>query len=102
MFDLGVTRKLQGIALLKARRSSQDPSSALLPGPGPHFKFKIILKRLISPRLLRRRESKRYLFVVDSLDKQIQNEKGLIRLGTLASAQGGGLFCICVENINLT
>ena len=57
-----------------------------------------ILKRL-SPRRLRRRESKRHLFVVDSLDKQMQNEKELIRL---ASAGVGGLFCICVESINLT
>ncbi len=30
---------------------------------------------------------------------QMQNEKGLIRL---ASAGVGGLFCICVESINLT
>ena len=41
----------------------------------------------------------RHLFVVGSLDKQIQNEKELIRL---ASAEVGGLFCICVESINLT
>ena len=41
----------------------------------------------------------RHLFVVDSLDKQMQNEKELIRL---ASAGVGGLFCICVESINLT
>ena len=42
----------------------------------------------------------RHLFVVGSLDKQMQNEKELIRL---ASAKGGGgLFFICVENINLT
>ena len=34
----------------------------------------------LSPRLLRRRESKRHLFVVDSLDKHMQNEKELIRL----------------------
>ena len=34
-----------------------------------------------------------------SLDKQMQNEKELIRL---ASAGVGGLFCICVESINLT
>ena len=58
----------------------------------------ISLARL-SPRLLRRREFKRHLFVVDSLDKQIQNEKELIRL---ASAGVRGLFCICVESINLT
>ena len=30
--------------------------------------------------MLRRRESKRHLFVVDSLDKHMQNEKELIRL----------------------
>ena len=53
----------------------------------------------LSPRLLRRRESKRHLFVVDSLDKQMQNEKELIRL---ASAGVGGLFCICVGSTNLT
>ena len=41
----------------------------------------------------------RHLFVVGSLDKQMQNEKELIRL---ASAGVGGLFCICVESINLT
>jgi hypothetical protein len=41
----------------------------------------------------------RHLFVVDSLDKQIQNEKMLIHL---ASAGMGGLFFICVESINLT
>ena len=40
----------------------------------------------------------RHLFVVDSLDKRIQNEKELIHP---ASAGGGGLFCICVESINL-
>ena len=58
----------------------------------------ISLARL-SPRLLRRRESKRHLFVVGSLDKQMQNEKVRIRL---ASAGVGGLFFICVENSNLT
>ena len=47
-----------------------------------------------SPRLLRRREFMRHLFVVDSLDKQMQNEKELIRL---ASAGVGGLLFICVE-----
>ena len=41
----------------------------------------------------------RHLFVVGSLDKQMQNEKELIHL---ASAGGGELFCICVESINLT
>ena len=34
----------------------------------------------LSPRLPRRRESKRHLFVVDSFDKHMQNEKELIRL----------------------
>ena len=47
----------------------------------------------LSPRLPRRREFMRHLFVVDSLDKRIQNEKELIHL---ASAGGGGLFFICV------
>ena len=37
----------------------------------------------------RRRESKRHVFVVGSLDKQIQDGKELIRL---ASAKGGGYF----------
>ena len=46
-----------------------------------------------------RREFKRHLFVLDSLDEQMQNEKELIRH---ASAGVGGLFCICVESINLT
>ena len=41
----------------------------------------------------------RHLFVVGSLDKQIQNEKEPIRL---ASAGVGGLFYFCVESINLT
>ena len=43
----------------------------------------------------------RHLFVVGSLDKQIQNEKELIHLAS-AGGGGGGLFCICVESINLT
>ena len=46
----------------------------------------ISLARL-SLRLLRRRESKRHLFVVGSLDKQMQNKKELIHL---ASAKRGG------------
>ena len=43
----------------------------------------------------------RHLFVtvVGSLDKQMQNEKELIRL---ASAGVGRLFCIFVGSINLT
>ena len=44
----------------------------------------------------------RHLFVVDSLDKRIQNEKELIHL---ASAGGGGgyfVFVWRVESINLT
>ena len=53
----------------------------------------------LSPRLPQQREFMRHLFVVDSLDKQIQNEK---ELNHLASAGGGGLYCICVESINLT
>ena len=36
----------------------------------------------------------RHLFVVDSLDKQMQNEKELIHL---ASAGVGGLFRICMK-----
>ena len=39
----------------------------------------------------------RHLFVVGSLDKQMQNERELIYL---ASAGVRGLFCICVESIN--
>ena len=46
-----------------------------------------------------RREFKRHLFVVDSLDKQMQNEKELIRI-RVASAKGGGLFFIFVGSIN--
>ena len=37
----------------------------------------------------------RHLFVVGSLDKQMQNEKELIRL---ASAGVGGLFAICFSD----
>ena len=40
----------------------------------------ISLARL-SPRLLRRRESKRHLFVVDSLDKQMQNGHAFLACG---------------------
>ena len=40
----------------------------------------------------------RHLFVVDSLDVRIQNEKELIHP---VSAGGRGLFCICVESTNL-
>ena len=36
-------------------------------------------------------------FVVDSLDKQIQNEKELIRL---ARAGVRGLFFVCVKSLN--
>ena len=54
----------------------------------------------LSPRLLRRRESKRHLFVVDSLDKQMQNEKEPIRLAS--AGVGGAIFFICVGSINLT
>ena len=53
----------------------------------------VAVKRL-SPRLLRRRESKRHLFVVDSLDKRIQNEKEPIHL---ASAGGGAILYLCGE-----
>ncbi len=77
----------------------------------------------LSPRLPRRREFMRHLFVVDSLDKHIQNEKELIRPRRILPAARatrarsaqfyvvlichdstgvGGLFCICVESINLT
>ena len=43
----------------------------------------------LSPRLPQQREFMRHLFVVDSLDKRIQNEKEPI---PLASAGGGGYF----------
>ena len=46
----------------------------------------------------------RHLFVVDSLDKHIQNEKEftlVLVVSYLASAGVGGV-CICVESINLT
>ena len=49
----------------------------------------------LSPRLPRRREFMRHLFVVDSLDKRIQNEKELIHL---ASAGGeGAILYLCGE-----
>ena len=51
----------------------------------------ISLARLSPRLLLERREFKRHLFVVDSLDKQMQNEKELIHL---ASAGVEGLFYI--------
>ena len=41
-----------------------------------------------------RREFKRNLFVVDSLDKQIQNEKEPIRLAN-AGVPEGAIFCLC-------
>ena len=53
----------------------------------------------LSPRLPQQREFMRHLFVVDSLDPLIQNEKELIHP---VSAGGRGLFCICVESTNLT
>ena len=69
-------------------------------GDSENRAFEISLARL-SPRLLRRREFMRHLFVVGSLDKQMQNEKVRIRL---ASAGVGGyfLFVICVGSINST
>ena len=49
----------------------------------------------LSPRLLQQREFMRHLFVVDSLDKQIQNEK---ELNHLASAGGwGAILYLCGE-----
>ena len=49
----------------------------------------------LSPRLPRRREFMRHLFLVDSLDKRIQNEKELINL---ASAGGeGAILYLCGE-----
>ena len=63
-------------------------------GDSENRAFEISLARL-SPRLLRRRESKRHLFVVDFLDKQMQKEKEPIRL---ASAKGGGaILYLCGE-----
>ena len=83
----------------------------------------------LSPRPPRRRESKRHLFVVGSLDGHTQNEKEKIRPRRLLPAarttlqQGGGawfnfafflrrelpapgakggLFCICVDSTKLT
>ena len=43
----------------------------------------------LSPRLPRRREFMWHLFVVDFLDKQMQNEKEVVRLVAL---RGGGYF----------
>ena len=48
----------------------------------------------LSPRLPRRREFMRHLFVVDSLDKHVRNEKELIHL---ASAGGGAVLYLCGE-----
>ena len=48
----------------------------------------------LSPRLPRQREFMRHLFVVDSLDKQIQNEKELIHL---ACAGRGAILYLCGE-----
>ena len=45
-----------------------------------------------------RREFKRHLFVVDSLDKQMQNEKELIHL---ASAGGMGYFVFVWRDLTL-
>ena len=63
-------------------------------GDSENRAFEISLARL-SPRLLRRRESKRHLFVVDSLDKQIENEKELIRLASAGA--GGVILYLCGE-----
>ena len=61
-----------------------SPPREFPPGPGPHFKAP-----QSTAASFVRRKFKRHLFVVDSLDKQMQNEKELIRL---ASAGVGGLF----------
>ena len=45
--------------------------------------------RCVAAASFARREFKRHLFVVDSLDKQMQNEKELIRL---ASWGGGAIL----------
>ena len=57
----------------------------------------ISLARL-SPRLLRRREFMRHLFVVDSLDKHIQNEKEsiLASAGVFAEKIFYYLFFSCI------
>ena len=47
----------------------------------------------LSPRLPRRREFMRHLFVVGSLDKQIQNEKELIRFASAGVGGGFSYFC---------
>ena len=52
----------------------------------------------LSPRLPRRREFMRHLFVVGSLDKQMQNEKELIHL---ASAGGMGYFVFVWRDLTL-
>ena len=46
---------------------------------------------------LRRREFMRQLFVVDSLDKQIQNEKELIHLASAWALRGGAILYLCGE-----
>jgi len=51
---------------------------------------------------LRRRGSMRKFFVVVSLDKQIQNEKELIRLASAGMGGAtGGLFCILFSQQDL-
>ena len=42
-------------------------------------------------------ESKRHLFVVDSLDKQIQNEKELIHLAGAGAGVRGAILYLCGE-----
>ena len=54
----------------------------------------ISLARL-SPRLPRRREFMRHLFVVGSLDKQIQNERELIHLAS--AGRRGAILYLCGE-----
>ena len=49
----------------------------------------------LSPRLPQQWEFMRHLFVVDSLDKQIQNEKELNHPYHLASAGGGTILYLC-------
>ena len=88
------------LGMLNLGRS--DVTGTPRPQPQPAYysaspRLRLSLSPRRSPRLLRRREFTRNLFVMNSLDKHIQNEEEFI----LASAGvGWGGFCVCVESIN--
>ena len=88
--------------MLNLGRSDVTGTGTPQPQPQPAYysaspRLRLSLSPRRSPRLLRRREFTRNLFVMNSLDKHIQNEEEFI----LASAGvGWGGFCVCVESIN--